>query len=104
MMVKTLNQDWTVYFMDNQKEEFPSIKEQGKNLAKFTFEVVKDSVLNIGVTEGEVFASDELKKERMDICKKCEYYSMRQERCKKCGCWLVHKVKFKVSECPIKKW
>ena len=59
MMVKTLNQDWTVYFMDNQKEEFPSIKEQGKNLAKFTFEVVKDSVLNIGVTEGEVFASDE---------------------------------------------
>ena len=90
--------------MDNQKEEFPSIKEQGKNLAKFTFEVVKDSVLNIGVTEGEVFASDELKKERMDICKKCEYYSMRQERCKKCGCWLVHKIKFKVSECPIKKW
>ena len=47
--------------MDNQKEEFPSIKEQGKNLAKFTFEVVKDSVLNIGVTEGEVFASDELR-------------------------------------------
>mgnify|MGYP003117020564 CR=1 FL=1 len=43
MMVKTLNQDWTVYFMDNQKEEFPSIKEQGKNLAKFTFEVVKVS-------------------------------------------------------------
>ena len=104
MMVKTLNQDWTVYFMDNQKEEFPSIKEQGKNLAKFTFEVVKDSVLNIGVTEGEVFANDELKKERMDICKKCEHYSMRQERCKQCGCWLVHKVKFKVSECPIKKW
>ena len=104
MMVKTLNHDWTVYFMDNNKEEFPSIKEQGKNLAKFTFEVVKDSVLNIGVTEGEVFASDELKKERMDICKKCEYYSMRQERCKKCGCWLVHKIKFKVSECPIKKW
>ena len=62
--------------MDNQKEEFPSIKEQGKNLAKFTFEVVKDSVLNIGVTEGEVFASDELKKERMDICKKCEHYSI----------------------------
>ena len=89
---------------NNNKEEFPTIKEQGKNLAKFTFEVVKDGVLNIGVTEGEVFASDELKKERMDICKKCEYYSMRQERCKKCGCWLVHKVKFKVSECPIYKW
>ena len=90
--------------MDDNKEEFPTIKEQGKNLAKFTFEVVKDSVLNIGLTEGEVFASDELKNERMDICKKCEHYSMRQERCKKCGCWLVHKIKFKVSECPIKKW
>lgn len=85
-----------------QGEEFPTIKEQGKSLAKFTFEVVKDGVFNL--SPGEVFASDELKKERLDICKKCEYYSMRQNRCKHCGCWLEHKVKFKVSECPIYKW
>ena len=90
--------------MDDNKEEFPSIKEQGKNLAKFTFEVVKDSVLNIGVTEGEVFASDELKKERMDICKRCDYYSPRQSRCKQCGCFLSHKIKFAISKCPIEKW
>lgn len=88
---------------DNHKgEEFPTIKEQGKSLAKFTFEVVKDGVFNL--SPGEVFASDELKKERLDICKKCEYYSMRHNRCKHCGCWLEHKVKFKVSECPIRKW
>ena len=50
--------------MDDNKEEFPTIKEQGKSLAKFTFEVVKDSVFNL--SPGEVFASDELKKERLD--------------------------------------
>ena len=39
---------------DNHKgEEFPTIKEQGKSLAKFTFEVVKDSVFNL--SPGEVF-------------------------------------------------
>ena len=40
----------------------------------------------------------------MDICKKCEFFSARQERCKKCGCWLDHKTKFSASTCPIDKW
>ena len=91
--------------MDNNKEEqFPSIKEQGKNLAKFTIQVVKDSVVDIGSGPANIFASDELKEERMNICKKCEYYSARQIRCKQCGCWLVQKVKFTSSTCPIEKW
>ena len=53
------------------KEEFPSIGEQGKNLAKFTVKVVKDVVINTGSdNEGGVFVSDAKNKERWDICKK----------------------------------
>ena len=87
------------------KEEFPSIGEQGKNLAKFTVKVVKDVVINTGSdNEGGVFVSDAKNKERWDICKVCEHYSVRQQRCKKCGCYLEYKIKFDISECPIHKW
>ena len=100
-----MQQDGSIWqiTMDDKKEEFPSIKEQGKSLAKFTFEVVKDSVTHLS-TPSEVFANEELKEERMSICKKCEYYSIRQNRCKHCGCWLEHKVKFSSSQCPVHKW
>ena len=87
------------------KEEFPDIGEQGKNLAKFTVKVVKDAVINTGSdNEGGVFVSDAKNKERWDICKKCEHYSARQVRCKECGCWLVQKIKFTNSKCPIDRW
>ena len=46
----------------------------------------------------------ELKEERMEVCKKCEHYSARQVRCKECGCWLVQKIKFTNSKCPIDRW
>lgn len=84
-----------------EKEEFPSVSEQGKNLAKFTFEVVKQT---LNVSPSPVFASEEKQKERLDVCKTCDYYSVRHHRCKHCGCYLKHKVKFEVSECPIQKW
>lgn len=88
--------------MSQDNQEFPSLPEQGKNLAKFTFEVVKDV---ISVTQKrDVYVNEEKKKERMEHCKKCEFYHERQNRCKHCGCWLEHKVKFTISECPIGKW
>ena len=96
-----------VLFGKSMKEEFPDIKEQGKNLAKFTVKVVKDVVINTGSdNEAGGFVSDakDKQKERWDICKVCEHYSVRQQRCKKCGCYLEYKIKFDVSECPINKW
>ena len=86
---------------DNSKDQFPSIDQQFNNLSKFVFEmstdIFKEGNLN-------VFVDDELKKERMNICRKCEFFSARQERCKKCGCWLDYKTKFSASTCPIDKW
>jgi hypothetical protein len=95
-----LSQDGSM--SDNREEkEFPSLAEQGKNLAKFTFEVVKDVMLP---TETTIYATDQLKQQRLDTCKTCEYYHQQQNRCRHCGCWLDHKVKFVVSSCPIDKW
>ena len=85
-------------------EEFPSIHEQGKNLAKFTFEVVKN-VIDISPTnDTKLILSEEEQKQRLDVCKKCDYYSVRQNRCRQCGCYLGTKVKFGSAECPIGKW
>ena len=96
------SQDGSMSQENNNQEEFPSLPEQGKNLAKFTFEVVKD-VVNVS-HKRDVYVKDEVKKDRMDVCKKCDYYHAKQNRCKHCGCFLEHKVKFRISECPIGKW
>lgn len=87
--------------MSDNKEEFPSLVEQGKNLAQFTFEVVKDVMMPV---EHQIYASDQLREERLNTCKTCEYYHSQQNRCRHCGCWLEHKVKFLVASCPIDKW
>ena len=89
---------------NNNKEEFPSINEQGKNLAKFTFEVVKNVIDISPSNETKLILSEEEQKQRLDVCKKCDYYSVRQNRCRQCGCYLGTKVKFGVSSCPIGKW
>ena len=87
-----------------EEENFPSIDEQGKNLAKFTFEVVKNVIDISSSNETGLLVSEEKQKERMDIFKKCTHYSVRQNRCRQCGCYLGAKVKFGVSQCPIGKW
>jgi len=80
-------------------DQLPDIKEQGKNLAKFTFEVVKDVVSLNGTP---VLSTEEEQQERLSICKMCE--SLRQNRCRQCGCYMNAKVKFTASQCPIQKW
>ena len=94
--------------MQENKEEFPSLSEQGKNLSKFVVEVVKGAVPKKSAqydTYNElIFTTHEQQDERLSICKECQYFAPKQKRCKQCGCWLTHKVKFKISECPIQKW
>jgi len=86
--------------MPNDKKDLPSLSEQGKNLAKFTFEVVQDTVsLN-----GNPFVEKETYKERLTICAGCEYFIVKNKRCKKCGCYMESKAKFSIAKCPIQKW
>ena len=43
-------------------------------------------------------------KERMDICRRCEFFNPLILQCKKCGCILPAKVRFRGQDCPIGKW
>lgn len=85
------------------RTDYPSLPEQGKNLAQFTIEVVKSTVL--GGTGGHRFVVSDVEYEsRLSICSTCEYYDEKQVRCKHCGCWLKTKAKFKQGTCPIHRW
>jgi hypothetical protein len=48
------------------ESEYPSLPEQGKNLAKFTFEVLKKALANGGAS---LLVSEKVQRERLEICK-----------------------------------
>ena len=50
------------------------------------------------------FTSNEIRKERLDICRQCEHYFKPTGTCKKCGCFMRVKTTLSFTECPIGKW
>lgn len=83
------------------EKKYPSLIEQGKNLSKFTLDVIK----HINSTGGKnLFADDDLFNERMEICKKCDKYDSEQQRCFECGCFLETKARIILDSCPLNKW
>jgi hypothetical protein len=52
---------------------------------------------------GVPLTSDNVRKERLDICSKCEFLDI-SKYCKVCGCFLPAKTYFKNFSCPIEKW
>ena len=79
--------------------EYPSLPEQGANLSKFIFEIIKKSVRG-----DALLVSEEVQAERMEICRTCEYFDPQQVRCRHCGCWLEQKTKYALDSCPLEKW
>jgi hypothetical protein len=79
--------------------EYPSLPEQGKNLASFAFEIVKKALRSEAL-----IVSEEVKENRMQICRECDRYDSEQIRCKECGCMLEYKTTFALDSCPLKKW
>ena len=56
---------------------------------------------------GFVTLSDKQQKERLDICRKCEFINNNNPdspRCHKCSCFLNIKVGWPAEKCPIDKW
>lgn len=79
--------------------DYPSLPEQGKNLAKFALDVIKNAM-----GSNTLFVSDEIREQRLETCRGCEWYDEKQVRCKHCGCFLNEKTKFSLDSCPIGKW
>jgi predicted Zn-ribbon and HTH transcriptional regulator len=48
--------------------------------------------------------NDEIKEERMSICRSCPQILSFTTTCKKCGCFMNIKTRLADSECPIGKW
>jgi hypothetical protein len=63
-----------------------------------------DEVKFTDLFTGKPRSEEELAKDRLDICHKCEHFSQVSKRCKKCGCIMKLKTKLKEATCPIGKW
>jgi len=50
------------------------------------------------------FVSDEVYKDRLDICKGCDYYFRPTGSCKVCLCFMSIKARISLMECPQKYW
>ncbi len=81
------------------ENQYPSLPEQGKNLAKFSFDLIKNALQG-----GGLIVSAEVQAQRLETCKTCEHYDAEQTRCKHCGCFLPAKVSFALDSCPVGKW
>jgi len=82
-------------------KEYPSLAQQGKNLAEFTWELLNYITKN---EDKVLFVSDEVYKERTLICKSCDMYDELENRCRECGCYVPAKAKIILDSCPLNKW
>lgn len=49
------------------------------------------------------FATEALRTERLEICKKCEYLALGSN-CKLCGCFVHLKARYQAASCDINRW
>lgn len=82
-------------------KQYPSLFQQGKNLAGFSWELLKYLSEN---RDRVLFVSDEVYKERISICRSCDKYDELENRCIECGCYIPGKAKIILDSCPLKKW
>lgn len=80
-------------------EDYPSLGEQANNVVN----LIQDAITDV-LKGNQLFASDEEQKRRMDICRKCAYYSEEDVRCRSCGCFLNQKTSLNASKCPLNYW
>lgn len=90
----------------SEEKQYPPIPQQGKNLAKFVWDVMSETLKN---DNKPLLVSDEIYNQRLEICRSCEWYDEEKNtgtsaRCKKCGCWLQAKARMGLDSCPIGKW
>lgn len=79
-----------------QKNEFPTVATQAKNLVRSVGQHVK---------AGFKRTDDALLAERLKLCDECGGETMRRTgRCLHCGCFMKVKAAWTEQKCPIGKW
>jgi len=84
-----------------EEQKYPSLPQQGKNLAKFTWDLLNYITNN---EEKVLFVKDEVYKKRVSICRSCDKYDELENRCMECGCYVPAKAKMILDSCPLEKW
>ena len=51
----------------SEEKQYPPLPQQGKNLAKFTWDILKSSLTN----RDALLVSDEIYNQRLETCKSC---------------------------------
>ena len=85
----------------SDEKEYPSLGEKAKNLANFSWELVQYITQN---RDAVLFVSDDVYKERTEICRSCEKYNEFENMCNECGCYIPAKAKIILDSCPLSKW
>ena len=95
LQVKAMTMEEAVrrMFLGQHHQQMPSSSQLVKNLATDGVKWIK---------AGMPFLPEEVSKERLDLCKSCDFYI--GERCSKCGCQMRVKTTLATSSCPIGKW
>lgn len=62
------------------------------------------NVIKDAVTGKLQFASKDIARERLFVCKNCEAYDMFWKQCTVCGCFMPIKTKLANSDCPMNLW
>lgn len=81
---------------NNQSE--PNILQKAQNFGKAVVKHAQNGFINVATN---------IKQERLDICKSCEFYNSTNPdnpTCNKCGCFLKIKTGWASEKCPIGKW
>lgn len=84
--------------MESQSSNLPPLLEQITNLAGTTKTVLLGFLKN-----GQVKASCQMEKDRIEICLACEKLT-DDFRCQECGCFIKVKAKLLTANCPLRKW
>ena len=79
----------------------PSLAEKGKNLAKFSWQLINYIQQN---HEKVLVVNEDVYKERMMICRTCEKYNEIKNECAECGCYIPAKAQIVLDSCPLDKW
>ena len=82
-------------------DKSPNFVEKGKNLAKFSWELINYIQKN---HEKVLFVSEEEYKERIMTCRNCDKFREVQNECAACGCYLPAKARIVLDSCPLGKW
>ena len=76
--------------------------DNGNSSFKFTKSLIK----SLPPAPNIIQASDPIQKERLSICKSCEFYKNEsgEPSCGQCGCPLKSKISIAEESCPLQKW